>query len=143
MPTLPVPTDDVVSRILIESSALWSRWSSSILAWSQNVQATSAGRPSQRSLYFQKAMSGGLVKAGNSLIFLQVPWDRTHIGQSFPWLSKVYLDHCSTFVYVCGYNAFCSSEGQGDFWLRRLGSLHCFLVSSPIAGNPNMTWDPL
>ncbi|GFT67452.1 hypothetical protein TNCV_2360651 [Trichonephila clavipes] len=51
--------------------------------------------------------------------------------------------HGSTFVNVCGYNAFCSYEGQMDFRLRRLGSLLGFLVCSLIVGNPNMTWGPL
>ncbi|GFV82156.1 transposable element Tc1 transposase [Trichonephila clavipes] len=36
----------------------------------------------------------------------------------------------------------CFSEDHGDFRLRRLGFLHGFLVSSFIAGDPNMTWDP-
>ncbi|GFX37578.1 hypothetical protein TNCV_3201021 [Trichonephila clavipes] len=51
--------------------------------------------------------------------------------------------HGSTFVNVCGYNAFCSSEGQEDFRLGRFGSLLSFLVNCLIAGDPKMTWDPL
>ncbi|GFW41534.1 hypothetical protein TNCV_4034511 [Trichonephila clavipes] len=34
-----------------------------------------------------------------------------------------FLDLGSTFVNVCGYNAICSSEGQGDSRLKRHGSL--------------------
>ncbi|GFY34625.1 hypothetical protein TNCV_1373161 [Trichonephila clavipes] len=46
-------------------------------------------------------------------------------GQGFPWLIKAlcFWGHCNTFVNVCGYNALCSTEGQGGFRLRRLGSL--------------------
>ncbi|GFY28811.1 hypothetical protein TNCV_4719461 [Trichonephila clavipes] len=47
------------------------------------------------------------------------------------------------FVIVCGYNAICPSEGQGDFRLSRLGSLLGFLVHSFIDDDPNMIWDPL
>ncbi|GFT47336.1 c-Maf-inducing protein [Trichonephila clavipes] len=53
-------------------------------------------------------------KADKSLGSLQVPRDRVHSGQSFPWLSKTlcFLGHGSTFVNVCGDNALCSPEGQ-------------------------------
>ncbi|GFW62779.1 hypothetical protein TNCV_2625421 [Trichonephila clavipes] len=44
-----------------------------------------------------------------------------------------------TFTNVCVYIAFCSSEGQGDFPLRRLATLFGFLVGSLIAGDPTMT----
>ncbi|GFV59199.1 hypothetical protein TNCV_2339401 [Trichonephila clavipes] len=74
-----------------------------------------------------------------------MPRDKTYNGLGFPWFSKAlgFLGHCSRFVNVCGNNALCFSEGQGDLRLRRLGFLLGFLVSSFIAEDPNMTWDPL
>ncbi|GFX88633.1 gonadotropin-releasing hormone II receptor [Trichonephila clavipes] len=74
-----------------------------------------------------------------------VPGDRTHSGHSFPWPSKAFgfLGQGSMLVNVCGNNAVFSSEGQDDFRLRLFGSLHGFLVGSLIAGDPNMTWNPL
>ncbi|GFT54748.1 hypothetical protein TNCV_5001211 [Trichonephila clavipes] len=53
------------------------------------------------------------------------------------------LGHGSTFANVHGHNALRCSEVQGDFRLRRLGCLLGFLVSSLIAGYPNMTPNPL
>ncbi|GFU75715.1 hypothetical protein TNCV_1651751 [Trichonephila clavipes] len=35
------------------------------------------------------------------------------------------------------------AKGQGDFRLRRLGSLISFLVDFLVTGDLNMTWDPL
>ncbi|GFW17483.1 integrase catalytic domain-containing protein [Trichonephila clavipes] len=47
------------------------------------------------------------------------------------------------FVNVCGNRVLSLLRGQRDFRLRGLGSLYGFLVGSLIAGDPNMTWDPL
>ncbi|GFW28014.1 hypothetical protein TNCV_768941 [Trichonephila clavipes] len=62
---------------------------------------------------------------------------RTYNDQGFPWLSKA-LDFLggrgSIFVNVCSYHTLCSSEGQGDFRLRRLDSLLVFLIGSLITG---------
>ncbi|GFT54689.1 hypothetical protein TNCV_4266861 [Trichonephila clavipes] len=66
----------------------------------------------------------------------------TRVSHGFPKLF-VLLGHGNIFVNVCGDNALCSSEGQRDFLLCRLGSLLGVLVGSFIAGAPNMTWDPL
>ncbi|GFS62160.1 zinc finger FYVE domain-containing protein 26 [Trichonephila clavipes] len=107
------------------------------------VLVSSQAKPVE--VYTQKVMSGGLAKADNSLNSLQVPQDWTHSGQSFLWLFKTlgFLGHGSIFISECGNNALCSSEGQGDFRLSRLRSLLGFLVGSFIAGDPNMTWNPL
>ncbi|GFW82112.1 hypothetical protein TNCV_1170211 [Trichonephila clavipes] len=53
---------------------------------------------------------------------LQVPLDRAYSAKALGSLG-----HGSTFVNMYQYNAFCSSEGHGDFQLRRLGSLLGFL----------------
>ncbi|GFU10972.1 hypothetical protein TNCV_2934571 [Trichonephila clavipes] len=56
-------------------------------------------------------------KAGNRLGSLQVPWDWSHSGQSFPWLSRV-LGFCVTVVYL-SINVgitLCSFNSQGDFF---------------------------
>ncbi|GFS97483.1 hypothetical protein TNCV_4262671 [Trichonephila clavipes] len=89
----------------------------------------------------QKIMAGGYAKAGNRFGSLHLSRDWTHTGQSFPWLSKSLgvLGHDIIFVNVCGNNAFCSSECQGGFQFRRLGSL----LGSLIAREPNRTWDSL
>ncbi|GFV48201.1 hypothetical protein TNCV_2345021 [Trichonephila clavipes] len=42
-------------------------------------------------------------------------------GQGFPWLSKALGSR--KYICQCRYNTLCSSEGQGDLWLRLLGSL--------------------
>ncbi|GFW65788.1 hypothetical protein TNCV_586141 [Trichonephila clavipes] len=65
---------------------------------------------------------------------LQVPLGRTHNGQGFPLFFKAlgFLGGGSIFVNVCGYNDLCSSEGEVDFPLRRLGSLLGFLSSEEI-----------
>ncbi|GFY33266.1 hypothetical protein TNCV_1241161 [Trichonephila clavipes] len=57
--------------------------------------------------------------------------------------SSSFFCHGSIFVNVCGDDVLCSSEGQGDFRLSRLRSLLGSLVGCLIAGDPNMTWDPL
>ncbi|GFV59670.1 hypothetical protein TNCV_1907411 [Trichonephila clavipes] len=94
-------------------------------------------------------MSGGQANAGNNLGSIQRLWDRTYIGQGFPWLLKALdclgdcLGHGDTFVKVCVNNALCLSDGQGDFQMRLLGTLLGFLVSYLIAGDPNMTWSLL
>ncbi|GFX47602.1 hypothetical protein TNCV_3016211 [Trichonephila clavipes] len=69
---------------------------------------------------------GRRAKAGNSLGSLQVPRDWVHSGQSFSWLSKTLRFLGSIFVNVCGDDALCSSEGQGDLQLSRLRSLLAF-----------------
>ncbi|GFS62440.1 hypothetical protein TNCV_1262331 [Trichonephila clavipes] len=76
---------------------------------------------------------------------VEVPRDWAHSGPSFPWLSKPFhfLGYGSIFVNVCEDDARCSSEGQENLPLSRLGSLLDFLVDSFIAGDPNMAWDPL
>ncbi|GFT74214.1 hypothetical protein TNCV_4081351 [Trichonephila clavipes] len=61
---------------------------------------------------------------------VEVPRDRPLIGQGSPWLSK-----------ILGVLDFCSSEGKGDFRLRRFGSLLGFLVSSVITGDPRKWLD--
>ncbi|GFT81400.1 hypothetical protein TNCV_3672801 [Trichonephila clavipes] len=101
MPSLIVPTDNFISRVFIESSAL-----EQVLAIHSDMVAEWTG--------LVKA------KADNSLGSLQVPRYWAHSGQSFPWLSKAlgFLEHSSMLVNVCGNNALCSSEGQGDFRLR-------------------------
>ncbi|GFW31131.1 hypothetical protein TNCV_2577131 [Trichonephila clavipes] len=43
----------------------------------------------------------------------------------------MFWGHGSTFLNVCGYKVICSSEGQGDFQLRRVGSL-AFWSSLPL-----------
>ncbi|GFX86718.1 hypothetical protein TNCV_1409151 [Trichonephila clavipes] len=76
---------------------------------------------------------------------VEVPRDWAHSGQSFPWLSKTlrFSGYGSIFVNVCGDEALCSSEDQGNLRLCLLGSLLGFWFGSFIAGDPNMTWDPL
>ncbi|GFW62773.1 hypothetical protein TNCV_2625361 [Trichonephila clavipes] len=67
-------------------------------------------------------------------------WDPLiYSGQGFPWLSKALgvLGHGSKFINVCGYNALRSFEGQGDFPLRRLDSLHDFMIGSLISKDSN------
>ncbi|GFT59021.1 hypothetical protein TNCV_186211 [Trichonephila clavipes] len=72
-----------------------------------------------------------------------------HSGMAAEWAglvrspAKPVEGHGSIFVNVCGDDALCSSEGQGNFQLSRLGSLLDFLVGSFIFGDPNTTWDPL
>ncbi|GFU41705.1 hypothetical protein TNCV_1076111 [Trichonephila clavipes] len=43
----------------------------------------------------------------------------------------------------CGNNVLCTSDSEGDFRLRRHGSLLDILVGSLISGDSNMTWDLL
>ncbi|GFY09106.1 hypothetical protein TNCV_4662971 [Trichonephila clavipes] len=79
----------------------------------------------------------------------RVAWSRQQPGQaSGGILPKSHtpkgswgLGYGSTFVNARGNNALCSSEGQGDFRLRRLGSLIGILVGCLIAGDLNMTGD--
>ncbi|GFT26555.1 hypothetical protein TNCV_3603991 [Trichonephila clavipes] len=100
---------------------------------------------SRKTCDFNTFLLASPTKVGNRLGSLQVPWDWAHSGQSFLWLSKTlrFLGHDSIFVSVCGDNALCSSEGQGNFRLSQLGSLLGSLVGSFIAGDPNRAWGPL
>ncbi|GFU13582.1 uncharacterized protein TNCV_938571 [Trichonephila clavipes] len=66
----------------------------------------------------------------------------TRVSHGFPKLLFIWV-HGSIFVNVCGDDTLCSSEGQGNFRLSRLGSMFGFLVGSFISDDPNMTWDPL
>ncbi|GFW83466.1 hypothetical protein TNCV_2512511 [Trichonephila clavipes] len=61
-----------------------------------------------------------LGERGHSLGSLQVHRDKTHSGQGSAWLFKALgvFDHGNIFIKVCGYNALCSSDGQGDFQFR-------------------------
>ncbi|GFW83219.1 hypothetical protein TNCV_2508591 [Trichonephila clavipes] len=89
-------------------------------------------------VYSQEVLFGGKANPVNGLGSLQVPWDRTHRGQDPPKLSKTLDFMCcgSKFVNVCGYHAFCSSEGQGDLRLRRFSFLLGFLVGCLINLDP-------
>ncbi|GFX62992.1 hypothetical protein TNCV_1100851 [Trichonephila clavipes] len=122
MPSLPVPTDDIISRVFIESSAL-----EQVVIILSGIASESAGLLSSHA------------KRG------EVPRDRAHSGQSFPWLSKALglLGHDSIFVNGCENKTLCSSESQGYFRFGRLGSLLGVLVGSLITRDPNMTSDPL
>ncbi|GFW11000.1 uncharacterized protein TNCV_4459751 [Trichonephila clavipes] len=79
-PSRPVPTDDVVSQVFLESSAL-----EQVLAIHSGIVAQQASHASSQvkpiEVHSQKVMSGGYSKAGNSLGSIQVPRDRTHSGQ--------------------------------------------------------------
>ncbi|GFW46457.1 hypothetical protein TNCV_4811451 [Trichonephila clavipes] len=116
-----VLTDDVISRVFIESSAL------------------------EQVVAIHSVMAAEWAKVGNSIGSLQMPRDWAHSGHSFSWFSKTlrFLGHGSIFVNICRDNVLYSSEGQGDFRLSRLGSLLGILVGSFIAGDPKMTWNPL
>ncbi|GFU36319.1 uncharacterized protein TNCV_559541 [Trichonephila clavipes] len=65
-PSLPVPTDDVVNRVFIESSAL-----EQVVVIHSEMDAEWAGLVSSQAklvdIFSQKVMSGGEAKAGNSL----------------------------------------------------------------------------
>ncbi|GFU95798.1 hypothetical protein TNCV_4903901 [Trichonephila clavipes] len=88
MPSLPIPTDDFVTRVFIKSSSL-EQVSPSILTFKQSGQASSAFKPSQWR-YFQKVMFGGHAKAGYGFSSLLVSGDRTYSIQSSIWLSKAF-----------------------------------------------------
>ncbi|GFW57649.1 hypothetical protein TNCV_2925681 [Trichonephila clavipes] len=74
---------------------------------------------------------------------LGIEYAVVRVSRGFPKALGFFLDHGNAFVNVCGYIPLCYSEGQGNFRLRRLGSLLGFLVGSLIIGDPNMTWDLL
>ncbi|GFX88983.1 uncharacterized protein TNCV_2852831 [Trichonephila clavipes] len=100
-PSLPVPTDDVISRVFIESSVLEQK-----VAIHSGTAAEWAGLISSRAKPVESRLSPGAR-------------DSAHSGQSFRWLSKTFrfLGHGSIFENVCGDYALCSSEGQGNFRL--------------------------
>ncbi|GFT08355.1 low-density lipoprotein receptor-related protein 3 [Trichonephila clavipes] len=95
-PSLPVPTDEVVSRVFIESSEL-----EQVVSIHSGMAAEFPGFVSSQA----KPVDG--------------PRHRTHSDQSFPWLSKALclLDNDSIVINECGNNALCFSESQGDFLL--------------------------
>ncbi|GFV34933.1 hypothetical protein TNCV_1452351 [Trichonephila clavipes] len=111
-----LPTDNVISRVFIESSAL------------KQVVTIHLGMAAERA---------GLVRS---------QW-RTHSGQRFRWLSKAlgFLGRGSSFANVCSYHTLCSSEGHGDFRLRRLSSCLAFwstLSLLKITGAASSEWAP-
>ncbi|GFX88483.1 uncharacterized protein TNCV_2279511 [Trichonephila clavipes] len=115
----------------------WSRWSPSILAWPQIGQASSAARSSQWRYTLKKSSPVVRRKWATALSLTMC----LRIGPtvaSIPWLSKAlgFLGHDSIFVNKCGNNDLCSSDGEGDFRLRRLGSLDGLFICSLIAGIP-------
>ncbi|GFX48803.1 uncharacterized protein TNCV_3479871 [Trichonephila clavipes] len=143
-PSLPVPTDYVISRVFVESSALEqvvaihsgmaTKWTGLVSSHAKPVEVYSQ--------VYSEVMYGA--KAGNNFGSLQMPWRKwsTRVSHGLPKLFIVW-DYGNIFVNVCRDDALYSSEGQGNFRLSRLGSLLGFWVSSFIAGDPNMTWDPL
>ncbi|GFX27590.1 hypothetical protein TNCV_4996451 [Trichonephila clavipes] len=122
----------------------WSRWSPSILAGTQIGQASLVATPSQWR-YTPKKSCPVVRRKRATASALSRCLEIGLLVASFPWLSKTlrFLGHGSIFVNVCGDNAPCSSEGQGDFRLSQFGSLLVFWVCSFIAGALEMTWDPL
>ncbi|GFV83832.1 hypothetical protein TNCV_387401 [Trichonephila clavipes] len=84
-------------------------------------------------VYSQKVMSGSSAKAGaipSALSrYIAIGPTVARVSCGFPKLF-VLLAHGSIFFTVCGVNALCSSEGQGDFRLSQLGSLLGVLVGS-------------
>ncbi|GFT37935.1 transposable element Tcb2 transposase [Trichonephila clavipes] len=128
MPSLPVPIDNDISRVFIESSAL------------EQVVAIHSG---------MVAEWAGLISSHAKPVVMYLPLEvhpskhqLARVSHRFPKLF-IFWGQSSIFVNVCGDNALCSSEDQGHVRLSRLGSLLVFLVGSFIAGDPNMTWDPL
>ncbi|GFS84559.1 hypothetical protein TNCV_4607151 [Trichonephila clavipes] len=89
------------------------------------------------------ANHSGIVTEWAGLVSSQIkPVEVSRVGPivaSLPWLSEAlgFLDPGSIFVNECENNAHCYSEGQGDFRLRRLGSLLGSSVGSLIAGDHN------
>ncbi|GFX45018.1 hypothetical protein TNCV_3430671 [Trichonephila clavipes] len=75
MPSLPVPTDDVVSRIFIGAQVV-AIHSGMAAEWADLVSS----QPKPVETYSQKVTSGGLAKVGNSLGTLQGPQDWTYSG---------------------------------------------------------------
>ncbi|GFX02406.1 hypothetical protein TNCV_2285731 [Trichonephila clavipes] len=107
-----VTTDDVISRVFNNSSAL------------EQVVAVNSGKAAEWSalvsnqaksveVYSPKVFSDSFANEGNRLGFLQVSRDWAHSGQSFPWLSKTlcFLGHYSIFVNVRGDDALLRVKG--------------------------------
>ncbi|GFT23994.1 uncharacterized protein TNCV_2062781 [Trichonephila clavipes] len=72
MRNFPVPTEDVVSRVFIESSAF-----EQVVSFYPGMLAEQAGLVSSQAkpmeVYVLEVISGGLAKVGNSLSSPQVP----------------------------------------------------------------------
>ncbi|GFY35272.1 uncharacterized protein TNCV_5046461 [Trichonephila clavipes] len=111
-PSLPVLTDDVISQVFIESSAL-----EQVVSIHSGMAAEWAGQT-----------SGGILPKSYVLWLgesRQQPWLSPGASgldpqwKEFPMAFQVscLLGHDSIFVNKCGNNALCSSESQGDFWL--------------------------
>ncbi|GFU27973.1 hypothetical protein TNCV_3153281 [Trichonephila clavipes] len=113
----------------------WVHCRTSVLAWPQSGQASSAARTSQWRYTLKKScpvVRRKLATASALSGYLGIGTAVSKVSHGFPRL-VLFLGHCRTFFSVCGYNALCSSEGQGDFRLRRPSSLIGFLVGSLIA----------
>ncbi|GFU37471.1 uncharacterized protein TNCV_4274131 [Trichonephila clavipes] len=119
-----------------------SRWSPSILAWLQSKQASLAATPSQWRHTPKKSCPVVRRKRTSALSrCLGIGPTVARVSHDFPKLSVLWVK--TVYLSMCGVDAFCSSEGQGDFRFSQLGSLFGLLVGSFITGDPNMTWDPL
>ncbi|GFV70619.1 uncharacterized protein TNCV_3842001 [Trichonephila clavipes] len=119
---------------------LWNRYPPSILAWPQSGQASSAIKPRQWRCNRKKSCPIVRRKRATASALsrcLGIEPTVPGVSHGFPRL-LVSLGQDSTFINVCRYNALWCSEDQGDFRLRRLGSLLGFLVGFLIAGDPNM-----
>ncbi|GFS56389.1 hypothetical protein TNCV_4388611 [Trichonephila clavipes] len=82
-----IPTDDVLSRVFNESSALEqvvAIYSGMAAEWA--VLVSSLAKSVE--IYSRKSHFRQLDESGQQFGSLQVPRDRAHSGQSFPWLSK-------------------------------------------------------
>ncbi|GFX75509.1 hypothetical protein TNCV_4714161 [Trichonephila clavipes] len=108
---------DVIKQIFIESSALWSTWSPSILTCPQSRLV----KPVE--VYSQKIMFGVKAKMDNGLGSLQGPQDRNHSDQRFLWLPKA-LGFWVTAINLSMYvDLMLFALRRVKDWLRRLSSL--------------------
>ncbi|GFW96027.1 hypothetical protein TNCV_957411 [Trichonephila clavipes] len=98
--SIPVPTDNVVSRVFIKSSSL-EQGSPSILAWPQSGQASLAAKPVE--VYSQKSCPMVRRKQATTLIFSRC----LGIGPTLARVSQGScqgLGHDSIIVNECGNN---------------------------------------
>ncbi|GFW88067.1 uncharacterized protein TNCV_217391 [Trichonephila clavipes] len=162
-PSHPVPTDDVISRLFIESSAL-----ELVVVIHSGMAAKWVGLVSSHTkpedVYSQKVLSDDVLCSSEGQRNL-VPTDETirrvfiegsalellvviHSGMAAKWVGLV-SNHTkpedvysqkhlsgSIFVNVFGEDVICSSGGQRNFRLSQLDSLLDFLFGSFIAGDP-------
>ncbi|GFX26835.1 hypothetical protein TNCV_1840081 [Trichonephila clavipes] len=123
----------------------WSRWSPSILAWSHSGKASLAAMRSQWRYIPKKSCPVVRCKWTTTSTLSRCLGIGPTVARVSPGFPKLFVFGVSgsIFVTVCGEDVLCASEGQGNFQLSQLGSPLGFWVGCFIAGDPNMTWDPL